>query len=75
MKHGRDWAALLDDLERAGLCNADVAVILETDRSTVARWKKGSEPLYYYGDKLVILHANKCSFVASCVPREEPIGL
>lgn len=43
-----------------GLCNSEVARKLNVTRSAVLRWKLGAEPSYYYGERLLDLHAQKC---------------
>lgn len=59
---------MLADLHRVGICNADVARLLNCPRSTVAKWKAGAEPNFYYGNLLITLHVHNCAFVPSGVP-------
>lgn len=52
-----DCFRLLAELAAAGVNNAAVARKLGKRRSTITRWKAGSEPSYSMGCSLVALHA------------------
>lgn len=71
----KDWFRLLADLNKAGICNAEVARRLNVPRWKVHDWKMGTEPSYFDGDRLVTLHAQTCSFVAVERPQKESMAL
>ncbi len=52
-----DWRSLINELERAGWKQADIAAALNVAPTTLADWRnKGKEPRYSSGDALLILH-------------------
>lgn len=51
-----DGFRLLTEMAAAGVNNAEVARRLGIQRSTVMRWKAGSEPCWSTGERLRLLH-------------------
>lgn len=56
----QDWFRILTELDRAGLNNERVAIILGVSKNTVAGWKKGAEPRHFLGVSLLGLYERHC---------------
>lgn len=55
-----DWFRLIADLDRVGVSNKAVAEKVGVAPSSLAAWKRGSEPLHSHGESLKALHAQHC---------------
>lgn len=53
-----DCFRLLAEMDKAGMCNAEVARRLQKPATTIQRWKDGAEPGYTDGCNLVELHVS-----------------
>lgn len=59
--HSRDWPGIIAELEAAGVSNSELARLLNVTRSAVFHWlRSGREPSYYYGEKILQIHARHC---------------
>lgn len=68
-----DWFGLITALERAGISNARVALLLGVSASTVNRWKQGGEPVHSRGHALIELYLKHVPLrpVPSEIPKTE----
>jgi hypothetical protein len=48
-----DWFRVFVDLEKAGLCLAEVARRMNIPRTTLEHWRNGGEPKHSGGDALL----------------------
>lgn len=52
-----DCFRLLNEMDKAGVNNAEVARRLGKGKSTIQYWKSGGEPCWSEGNRLIALHA------------------
>lgn len=60
LRHRVDWAAVIADLNAAGLSGYRLSVILGLDWPTVRHWRDGGEPTHSRGMALLEVHARFC---------------
>jgi lambda repressor-like predicted transcriptional regulator len=53
MQQRVDWFRILDDLKRQGVSLYALEAQVEIPRSTLIRYKDGTEPSYHNGERLV----------------------
>ena len=56
-----DWFRIISDLERAGWTHARIGKHHGVHPTTITAWKRGIEPRYSDGVKLLELHKRYCS--------------
>lgn len=62
-----DWRKTIDALEAAGVSNYKLAQMLGRQLIQVQRWKAGSEPGHFMGERIRAIHREFCR---RDVPRE-----
>lgn len=55
-----NWFRIIVELEKAGLSDTKIAEEVGCDKSRIARYKGGAEPLHVTGEKLRTLHHLHC---------------
>jgi len=56
-----DFAAMIEDLRRAGISHYKLGVMLERQTVQVQRWASGSQPKHYEGECIIAIHATICT--------------
>jgi len=51
-----DWPAIIAELEAAKVTLHIIAKLLQVQFGQVQRWKTGTEPKHYDGERLLMLH-------------------
>lgn len=70
-----DWFRVLDDLKRAGYGLRDIEFFVGIPRSSLFRYRAGSEPGYSMGDRLLRFWADATGCDASDPPMVCPFSM
>lgn len=55
-----DWAAVIADLNAAGVSGYRLCVIMCLDWPTIRHWRDGGEPRHSYGTAILEVHTKFC---------------
>ena len=66
-----DFKQVIADIEAAGITTHKLATMMHRQYTQVKRWRSGSEPKYYEGQMLLMIHAEYVSIKATIIQAEK----